>query len=425
MLTDDSDAGSTPASRRPVVPGTARAALRHRDFRVLWSGILASNTGTWMQNVLLGAYGYTLTKSPLYVAVLFFAQLGPILFLSPLGGLLADDFDRRRVVILTQIPQLLASIGLAVIALAPRPSTVAIAVLVAIIGIFNALSSPATLASLPGSVPRVDIDGAVALTTVQMNLSRVIGPALGAALFALTNASTVFAVNSVTFLAVIAAFAVVRLAPRPAATGGTFLRRLLGGFALVRSDPVVRRVLGAMVVFSVGCLPFIGLLPAIAAQRFAIDPKSVTYGVLYGAMAVGAVAGSLAVGSVFHRIPRTRLMTGGFAAYGVLMAVLVVNRSPVAAFPLVLMVGFAYFVAVTALSNVLQRHLTEAVRGRVTALWMMSFGGTVPLGVLLFGSLADRFGLVPVIACSAVVAALLALFAGRRIRSAVTASPIR
>ena len=415
MRSDDDGEAS---SKRPVVRGTARAALQHRDFRILWSGILFSNIGTWMQNVLLGAYGYTLTKSALFVAILFFAQLGPMLFLAPVGGLLADDFDRRTVVIVTQIPQLLASVALAVIALSDAPSKVVIAVLVGVIGVFNALSGPATLASLPGAVPRADIDGAVSLTTVQMNLSRVVGPAIGAAVFALTNASTVFALNSLTYLAVIGAFAVCRIAPREAVGEATFTKRLLGGFALVRSDATVRRVLGSMVVFSLGCLPFIGLLPAISAERLGIDPKSVAYGVLYAAMAVGAVLGSLAVGSVFHAVRRTRLMAGGFWAFAGLMALLTVMQSPVAAYPLVLMLGFAYFTAVTALSNVLQRHLTEAVRGRVTALWMMSFGGTVPIGVLIFGSLANRVGLVPVMVCSAVVALGLALFAGRRIREA-------
>ena len=147
------------------------------------------------------------------------------------------------------------------------------------------------------------------------------------------------------------------------------------------------------------------------------------YGLLYAVMAVGAVLGSLAVGSVFHGIRRTRLMAGGFWAFAVFMALLTVLRSPIAAYPLVLMLGFAYFTAVTALSNVLQRHLTEAVRGRVTALWMMSFGGTVPVGVLLFGALAHRVGLMSVMACSTVVAVLLAVFAGRRIR-AVTHSAV-
>src|SRR5262245_66211897 len=98
---------------RPLVRGTAQAALRHRDFRLVWSGTFASNIGTWMQNVLLGAFAYTLTKSETYVGLLFFAQLGPLLLLANVGGVLADHFDRRKLLLWAQVQQLVFSLVLA------------------------------------------------------------------------------------------------------------------------------------------------------------------------------------------------------------------------------------------------------------------------------------------------------------------------
>src|SRR6266700_4982717 len=119
--------------------GTAQAALRNRDFRIFWGGTFASNIGTWMQNVLLGAFGYELTKSVTFVGILFFAQLGPLLFMSTLGGVLADVVDRRKLLIITQLEQLVLSIVLAGLAASGDPSRVALVVCVFAIGVGNSL----------------------------------------------------------------------------------------------------------------------------------------------------------------------------------------------------------------------------------------------------------------------------------------------
>src|SRR5438105_4382288 len=173
-------------------PGTAMAALAHRNFRVVWSGTFASNIGTWMQNVLLGAYGYQLTHSATFVGILFFAQLGPLLFLSTVGGVLADLVDRRKLLVIGQLEQLAFSILLAVLTIPDHPSHTGIVLCVLAIGIGNSLSAPAIAAILPTLVPKQDLAGAVSLQSVQMNLSRVIGPAIGAAIYSQVGASTVF-----------------------------------------------------------------------------------------------------------------------------------------------------------------------------------------------------------------------------------------
>src|SRR5256885_11958091 len=180
--------------------GTAQAAARNRDFRIFWGGTFASNIGTWMQNVLLGAFGYELTGSAVFVGILFFAQLGPLLFMSTVGGVLADVVDRRKLLIITQIEQLVLSIVLAVLAASGDPSRVALVACVFAIGVGNSLSAPAIAAILPTLVPRADLPGAVSLQSVQMNLSRVIGPAIGAVIYSRTRAPPVFAINAGTYL---------------------------------------------------------------------------------------------------------------------------------------------------------------------------------------------------------------------------------
>src|SRR6476661_3251204 len=168
---------------RTLRRGTAQAALRHRNFRIFWGGTFASNIGTWMQNVLLGAFGYELTGSAVFVGILFFAQLGPLLFMSTVGGVLADVVDRRKLLIITQVEQLVLSIVLAVLAAGGDPSRVALVASVVAIGVGNSLSAPAIAAILPTLVPRADLPGAVSRESVQMNLSRVIGPAIGAVIY--------------------------------------------------------------------------------------------------------------------------------------------------------------------------------------------------------------------------------------------------
>src|SRR4029077_6925 len=145
----------------PWKRGTAQAALRNRNFRIIYFGVFASNIGTWMQNVVLGAYAFKLTGSSAYVGLVYFAQLGPLLFLSTLGGLLADIVDRRRFLVGAQVAQLVFSLGLAAIALSDHPSETLIVVAVFAVGIANALGAPGLNAILPTLVPREDLPGAV------------------------------------------------------------------------------------------------------------------------------------------------------------------------------------------------------------------------------------------------------------------------
>ena len=172
---------STATSRSSGAPRRPRSGTG--NFRIVYFGVFASNIGTWMQNVVLGAYALKLTGSSVFVGLVFFAQLGPLLFLSTLGGLLADVVDRRRFLVGAQLAQLGFSFALAGVALSNHPSHALIVASVFAVGIANALGAPGLNAILPTLVPREDLPGAVALASVQMNLSRVIGPIIGAAIY--------------------------------------------------------------------------------------------------------------------------------------------------------------------------------------------------------------------------------------------------
>ena len=400
-------------------PGTAQSALRHRDFRIVWAGTFTSNIGTWMQNVLLGAYGYTLTHSAAYVGLLYFAQLGPLLLLSVVGGVAADTFDRKRLLVAMQIEQLVGSLVLAALALSDRPNLVGIALCVLAIGIGNAFSAPAMGAILPTLVPREDIPGSVSLQSVQMNLSRVIGPVLGAPLYAASGAAVVFAINAATYLFAIISLLIAkygRTASHPPTERG--LARLASGFRIARHDPLILRILTTLFIFSFCSLTFVGLMPVVSAVNFGIRPKSTQYGVLYAVFGFGAAMGAIAVGTVLHHIRKERLVRVGLVAFAVLLVAFALVRRPALAYPAVAVLGFAYFVVITALSTVLQSHLDNAIRGRVMALWIMGFGGTVPLGVFVGGWLVRVIGVTYVLVYGAVVALGLAWYADLRAAAA-------
>ena len=395
-------------------PGTARSALRSRDFRVLWIATFSSNVGTWMQNVALGAFAYQLSHSAGFVALTGFAQLGPLLVLATVGGMLADAVDRRRLLVATNLVQLVFSGVLAVVAAAPHPSRTMLLLVVLAIGVANALTGPPLASLLPNLVPRADLPGAIALQSVQMNLSRVVGPAIGGVLLPTIHASGVFGINAATYLFAVAGALAIRPVTRPRGRGGEQgLRRLLGGFAVARRDPLVRSVLATIASISFFCLPFIGLMPVVAAQNLGMKVTGFQYGLLYACFGLGAAAGAIAVGSVLVGYRRDRVIAGGLTLFSVMLLVFGLLRTPGPAYPIVFLVGLFYFATVTTLSTRLQEHLRDEVRGRVMALYMMGFGGTIPLGLLVAGPIATRTNITAVVVAGATVAMLLAANAAR------------
>ena len=405
---------------QPVRTGTARAALRHATFRRVFIGAFLSNIGTWMQNVVLGALAYDLTESPSFVGVLLFAQLGPLLLFSLTGGLLADLVDRRRLLIGVSVTQGLLSLALAWVCRGDDPSRGSIVAVVFLIGVGQAIFAPTYSALLPALVGRGDIPGAISLNSAQMNGSRVIGPLIGAALYVRFGAPWVFVGNAASYLLVIWSLVTVRLPePTPDPSGVSGLRRLGAGLVIARADRIVGRCLVLIFLFSLLSLPFIGQMPTIAERNLGIAAKSSEYGILYACFGIGALAGALSIGTVLSDRNLVKVVRVGLVVFAVFLATFAAVRSPAAAYVVVLVVGIAYFAVVTSLSTVLQQRLDDTTRGRVIALWIMGFGGTVPIGNLLAGLVIEATSVTAVVLFGAVVAVALSGYAD------LTASGIR
>jgi predicted MFS family arabinose efflux permease len=395
------------SGRRGPVPGTARSAFSHRTFRTIYLGAFASNIGTWMQNVVLGALAYDLTRSAVFVGIMTAAQLGPLLVFSMVGGMLADAFDRKKVLLTLSIQQAIFSVLLALVAVPDQPNKALLVLVVLCIGIGNALYAPVFSAVVPVLVPREDLSGAISLNSVQMNASRIVGPAIGSVIFVRFGASWVFLVNAASFAAIVATILRVPL-PEPPSTGAQGLHRLLEGVRVARTDRVVGQCLATIFTFSFLSLPFITQMPEIAAVNLGIEARSGSYGALYACFGLGAVVGALSIGTVFAGSSMARVTRFGLIGFAVMLVTFGSLRSPAPAFAVILLLGGVYFAVITSLSTVLQQDLDDAVRGKVMALWIMGFGGTVPFGGLLGGWFLERTSIMAMIAVGAAVAVALA-----------------
>jgi MFS family permease len=395
--------------------GTALTVLRQETFRRVYTGAFLSNIGTWMQNVVLGALAYDLTGDATFVSIVMFAQLGPMLLFSVVGGMLADSFDRRRLLITISATQGVLAVALAIVMRAEDPSKLWIVGLVFCMGLGQSVFGPTYSALLPDLVGPGNLAGAISLNSAQMNGSRVIGPAIGGILFARYGAPWVFSLNAATFLFVIGALVSVQLPDvESSGAGESRLQRLALGFRIARNRFPVGRSLVTMIAFSFFCLPFIGQMPVLADRNLDIAAKSTGYGWLYACFGLGAMLGALSVGTVFAQTPKETLVRVGMVAFGVSLAVFSWLRAPAPAFLVIVAVGFFYFATVTALSTVLQLHLAANERGRVMALWMMAFGGTVPLGNLVAGPLIDATSVTTVVFPGAIMALGLGWWADTR-----------
>jgi MFS family permease len=391
-------------------PGSARAALSYPKFRRMWIASFSSNIGTWMQNVVLPLYVYDRTGKASTMSIIMFAQLGPLLFLSIPAGVIADRFDRRRWLIAMQLVQLAFSAALAPLAATDAPMWSIFLVALGV-GVGNALNAPAWSAMLPTLVDRRDIAGSVSLNSAMINGSRVIGPIIVAVLRSMgVSIAQIFLINAVTYLFVVGALLRTHITQASPGQREPGLRQFTAGLRIARQNRPVGRLLVTLFTFSLLSLPYVGLFAAVARLNFGIAKGSTTYEWLYATWGLGACLGGLAIGTVFVGYDIRKLVRQGFVAFAVFLALFGMVRSPAPAFVVGACLGFAYFGTTTSMNTILQSRLEDHQRGRVMSLWFMAFGGTVPLGNLVFAPVIDAVGARWVLVGGAVWALFLAWY---------------
>ncbi len=398
--------------------GAARQAFAIRDFRTIWIGNTASNVGTWMQNVLLGAYAREHFGTANAVGLVLFAQLGPVLVLAIPGGLIADRVRRRPFIALMQLEQLIFSVVLGFV-VRGNPSQMAVALTVLAVGVGSALSGPSWQSVIPALVGREHLPAALSLNSVSLNGSRVVGPILTVLLtsFGITT-SGIFFINAGTYLFVIMALFTVTMPSTVRRSGDVGWRSLAGGMRYARDNRIVGAILLGMCTFSLFCLPYVGQFSSIAHQKFNIDTRRATYQWLYATWGLGACLGGLSLGTVFINVSKRHMISGGLFTFMASLFTYAMVDNLTLAFPIVFVVGFAYFTIATSLMTVLQTNISDEVRGRVLALWMMAFGGTVPIGIWLAGPIIQHHGSRPLMLFGAAWSGVLILVVKAHLRRA-------
>jgi len=388
--------------------GTARDALAVPEFRRLFVGTALSNAGRWMQTAALGVLGWELTGSSAFLGAIIFAQLLPLGVLSLLGGSLADTVDRRLLLLVCQSWQMMWTFVLAVLLIDGEIGPAVLLGIVFVIGLGQGLYAPALTSVIPAIAGERNLSAAIALNSMQTNGTRIVGPAIGGFLVTKWGYAEVFAINAASYLFVL--IAIYRaIIPPGTATARTWKERLLGGFTVAFKAPQVGRPLLMMGLFTFFCLPFIGQLPAIADVNLGIDPKSTTYGWLYAMFGLGGLTGAGLIGTVFLRTPSARIAPVTLAAFSLSLGWLTLVRNVGWAFVAIYLVGLFYFALPTSLATAWQEHVDSAIRGRVAALWVLAFGGTIPFANIVAGPLIELTSLTAVLLTGAAAAMALTL----------------
>ena len=379
----------TPELAPSRVPHTFRA-LRHRNFRLFIGGQIVSLVGTWMQNVAQAWLVYRLTHSELLLGTVWFCSQIAVFALGPLGGIAADRFSRRKVVIVTQTLSMVQAFALAALTLSGRVQVWHVLVLAGALGAINAFDMPGRQALVIQMTSKEDLINAISLNSATFNAARVVGPAIAGVLLAAVGEGTCFLINGVSFLAVILSLTAMRIPPTAPKAPAPMWRHLVDGFRYAGHNCAVRRVLALMGATTLAGMPGLVLMPFFADDIFHRGARGL--GVLMGAMGVGAVVGALTLARRTELSGLGRVMVIGGITTGA--CYLAFAFSPFFYLSLALMpvVGYSVMRQMASANTTIQTLIPDEYRGRIMALYSMTVVGLGPFGSLAAGALAGRLG---------------------------------
>ncbi len=374
--------------------GRGFSAVRHRNFRLYWIGQIISLVGTWMQSVSQPWLVLLLGGTPIQLGAVLALQYAPALALAPLGGVLADRIDKRRLLLFTQSVAALQAVVLFALTVTGLIEIWEIMVLALALGFVNALDMPVRQSFAAELVPREDLINAITLNSASFNLARVIGPAVAGVAMVFYGPAFNFAINAVSYLGVLTAL--VRMDPaamqpivRPEQFASIRSSLAEGIRYAVRTPTVLWPLvlLGGMGVFGMN---FQTLLPLFARYTLNLDADG--FGALFAAMGLGSLIGSLSLAFIGSRRPLVGMILGGALSFAIFQAGLGLSRTSLAAFPLIVLVGLASMLMINTINIIVQRSVPDALRGRVMALYVTVFAGSTPIGGLFAGTVAQAWG---------------------------------
>jgi MFS family permease len=386
-------------------------ALSHRNFRLFWTGAFLSNVGTWMQALAQGIIVYQLTHSPFWLGMDGFMATAPGLVLTLLAGVFADLVDRRRLLLFTQIGAGLSALTLAVLIATGAVQVWMILVLSFVTGCCFAIAGPSYQAFTLDLVERQDLANAIALNSTQFQFSRVIGPTLAGIAIRVFGLAGCFFANAVSFVAVIVSLMMVRFdkSKMGAPTHSVKDRHavwqdLVEGLRYVRQRPRVFMLIMISGITSLFGAPYLQMIPFYARDVFHMDQSGNS--LLMGASGAGALVGALLLAYLGNFKYKGWSVLSGAFGFALCLIGFALSTNLIVSLAFIFGMGFSLVSCVAVVNTLLQQLVTDQMRGRVMSMFILSFIGTMPIGNLIAGAAAERFGAPHTLATGGIIIAL-------------------
>ncbi len=390
--------------------------LATRQFGTFIIASLLSNMGTWAQQVAEPWLLLSIGASPLLLGLDSFAASAPVFLLTLLGGLMADRGDRRRIITFFQSIQMLCPVAVVGLLLGGSIAPWMVIGLSLVVGITDALSMPSFQSIVPSIVRREQIPAALALSSTQFNLSRILGPALAGVVMASVGAIGCFVLNAVSFIPFIgvAIWILPRRGQRPPARDRFDRRHLFAGARVVARDPSLRSALLTVLVTSLFCGPLVTFAPVLVKQAMHRDVGDFSLAVT--AFGLGGLAGAIMLLGIDPGRDRRFFCSLGAVIYAGAMLATALDPWFWSLPPLFVIAGLAMTISNTSANTYLQSHASPALRGQAISLYMLAMRGGISLGSVLTGAIIGFLGVQDSLMIDALAAiALQVAFGGRLI----------
>ncbi len=371
-----------------------------------------SGTGMWVQQATIGWVTYDLTGSAFLLGAVNGARSVPALLLGPFGGVAADRFDRKRVMLTSQVGNVLLNFGFAVLIASGLLQVWHLFVFTVLTGVGWAFNMPVRTSIIPGLVPRADLMNALALNSAGFNFARIFGPAVAGVLIAATGPAENFFLQSAAYAVVTMFVLQMRFPPASVRPSGSVTSNVHEGVAFIWKNPALRVQMALALVPSVIAMPYAALLPIFAADVLQVGPEG--FGLLMAAPGLGAVVGTLFLASLPNLERKGLLLLGSLIVLGVFLVLLALSRSFFLDLALLTVIGAVQMAAVTTNQTLVQLLTPDNLRGRVMGVYMLN-QGLFPLGSMFAGALAEKLGAPTAVLIMGSAVAILALLYVRQV----------
>jgi MFS family permease len=385
-------------------------SLKHRNFRLFFFGQIISLPGNWIQSIAMGWLVYRLTNSAFLLGLVGFASQIPAFIVTPIAGVFADKIDRRKVLLTTQITAMVIALTLAFLILSDRITVIYIVIAAVINGIAFAIDNPFRQAFLVNLIDdRKDLPNAIALNSTMYNSARFIGPPIGGFLVAYGGEGICFLVNGLSYIAVVASLLSMRVMHFDKSESDTSVfSDLISGFKYAYEASHLRIIIIMVIVMSLIGLPFQVFMPVFAKSILSGDSQ--TLGFLTGSLGAGALLGALLLAnqSSIGRFPNIIFTSALMFSIG--LGIFTLSHNIWLSLPALFVTGYGMVVLFAACNTMLQTMVNENMRGRIVALYSMSFMGFTPIGSILIGYITEFAGLQITLAIAAFLCLLVAFW---------------